>query len=161
MIRCDPFDPALAESSTAVVTLERIIDPLGRIQHDLPRIEMYRTAMRAGDRFPPISVVRWGARFLVADGHKRLTAYLAFGAPVIRVEIWSWGRWLRDQGRQVNDNVRKNGRILQLSVTDPNAAWQLLRTTLEHWSRVARSLRASLSGTLPSARPPAGSDDPR
>jgi len=140
----DPFDPALAASPTAVVALSRIVDPLGRTPHDPYRIEAYRNEMLAGTHFPPISVVTFGSRYLVADGHKRLAAYAALGRPDIRVELWSWGRWLRDQGRQARDNSGKNLRILRLSVSDPGAALRLLGSTLAHWRRVVGALILNL-----------------
>lgn len=140
----DPFDSALAASPTAVVALSRIVDPLGRSPHDPCRIEVYRREMLAGARFPPISVVTWGSRYLVADGHKRLAAYTPLGRPDIRVELWSWGRWLRDQGRQAKDNSGKNLLILRLSVRDPLAALRLLGSTLTHWRRVAGALLLTL-----------------
>lgn len=140
----DPFDPALAGAPTTVVALARIIDPLGRHPHDPSRVEAYRTAMRSGGHFPPISVVTWGSRYLVADGHKRFAAYAALGRPDIRVQVWSWGRWLRDQGRQARDNAGKNLRIVRLCVSDPPAALRLLSTTLRHWQRVGEALLSSV-----------------
>jgi hypothetical protein len=140
----DPFDAALAASPTIVVALSRIVDPLGRRPHDVPRIERYRRDMLAGARFPPISVVTWGSRYLVADGHKRLAAYAGLGRPEVRVELWTWGRWARDQGRQVKDNSAKNVQILRLGVTNPPAALRLVRSTLAHWRRVAAALAATL-----------------
>lgn len=140
----DPFDSALAASPTIVVARSRIVDPLGGRPHDVPRIEIYRRDMLAGARFPPISVVPWGSRYLVADGHKRLAAYAAFQRPDVRVELWTWRRWARDQGRQVRDNTAKNVRILRLSVTNPAAAMRLIGSTLAHWRRVAKALASTL-----------------
>jgi len=136
----DPFDPARASSATLVVPLERVVDLLSEEPHAPERIESYRAAMLAGAQFPPISVVKWGGRFLVADGHKRLAAYTALSPRDIRVEVWTWRRWGRDQARQLKHNARKNGQVLALSVTDPRAAGKLFATTLHHWRRVARSL---------------------
>jgi len=140
----DPFNPALASSPTLVVALTRVVDPLANRPHDPGRVEAYRSAMLAGGAFPPISVVTFGSRYLVADGHKRLAAYVTLGQPEIRVEVWSWGRWLGDQARQAKDNAGKNVRILRLSVTDPPAARRLLGSTLAHWRRVAEALVSSL-----------------
>lgn len=136
----DPFDPALASSPTLMVALTRVVDPLANRQHDPGRVEAYRSAMLAGGAFPPISVVTFGSRYLVADGHKRLAAYVSLGQPEIRVEVWTWGQWLVDQGRQAWDNAGKNLRILRLSVSDPPAARRLLGSTFAHWQRVAESL---------------------
>jgi hypothetical protein len=140
----DPFDPSLATSPTRIVSLAQVVDPLARRPHDPGRIEAYRSAMRAGASFPPISVVTFGSRYLVADGHKRLAAYVALGQPQIRVEVWSWGRWLGDQWRQAKDNAGKNRQILRLSLTDPPAALRLLGSTLTHWRRVAEALISNL-----------------
>lgn len=140
----DPFDPALATSPTTVVALSRIVDLLASRPHDPSRVEEYRNAMLGGGHFPPISVVTWGSRYLVADGHKRLAAYATLGRLEIRVERWSWGRWLRDQGRQARDHADKNVRILRLSATDPRAALRLLGSTFLHWRRVGAALVWSL-----------------
>ncbi len=80
---------------------------------------------------------------MIADGHKRYSAYRGLDRPDILVEVWPLRRWLRDQLRSGDGNARKNGRILAASVTDPRQAWRLLLTTLLHWRRVATSLLAS------------------
>jgi hypothetical protein len=139
-----PFDPALAAARTIVVARDRIVDPLAHRPHDAARIDQYRRDMLAGARFPPISVVRWGSRYLVADGHKRLAASAALGLADLCVERWTWRRWAADQGRQVRDNAAKNIRILKLSVVDPPAARRLLGSTLAHWRRVAGALASNL-----------------
>lgn len=144
----DPFDSALAVSPTIVVARSRILDPLGLRPHDIPRIEAYRRGMLSGARFPPVSVVKWGPRYLVADGHKRWAAYAALGRPHVRVELWTWRRWARDQARQVRHNVGKNLQIVRLSLTNPPAALRLAGSTLAHWRRVAAAL-ASMLRTRP------------
>lgn len=134
-----PFDPSLAAGPTRVLSLQHVVDLL-RVTHAPDRVAEYRAAMIRGQRFPPIAVVRLGGRFVVADGHKRLSAYASAGRHDIVVEVWTLRRLLRDQARQVMGNARKNGAILRRSVTDPRGAWRLLLTTLRHWRRVALSL---------------------
>lgn len=140
----DPFDAARASAPTVIVPLERVVDLLAAEPHAPDRVAAYRAAMLSGAQFPPISVVTWGARYLVADGHKRLAAYTALGPQDIRVEVWSWRRWWWDQARQLKHNARKNGRVLSLCVTDPRAAGTLFATTMHHWRRVARSLAGAM-----------------
>ena len=133
------FDPARAEFPTRMLPVEAIVDLLP-LTHVPERVTAYRDRMQAGDRFPPISVIRLFGRFVIADGHKRYSAYCLLGEPMIVVEVWPLHRWLRDQGRQARHNARKNARIVATSVSDPGGAGRLLLTTLLHWRRVASSL---------------------
>jgi hypothetical protein len=110
------------------------------ITHAPDRVEEYRLRMEAGDLFPPVSVVVFGPWVLVADGHKRLSAYRSFERATIVVEVWPFSRWIGNQWQQVLDNARKNARIAKLLVSDPPAARLLIATTLGHWRRVASSL---------------------
>src|SRR5262249_36558478 len=137
--RTREFDPTLAEFRTIELPCAVVVDLLP-LTHAPDRVARYREQMEAGDRFPPISVIRLAGRYVIADGHKPFSAYRALGADRILVEVWPARRGLRDQWDQVVDNARKNGRILRLSVTDPPAAWRLLCSTLLHWQRVAASL---------------------
>jgi len=133
------FDPQLARFATIELPCSSIVDLLP-LTHAPDRVARYRERMQSGDRFPPISVIRLGGRYVIADGHKRFSAYRTLGADRILVEVWPLHRWARDQWDQVVGNARKNGRILRLSVTDPPAAWRLACSTLRHWRRVATSL---------------------
>ncbi len=135
-----PFDPSLARTRADRVALRRVVDPLGRVPHDPARVDAYRAAMLAGERFPPIAVVRVGPWYLVADGHKRLAAFATLNEPELVVDHWSWSDWSRDQWRQAGDHIRKHGRILRLTRTDPRGAFRLWTSTFSHWHRVARSL---------------------
>lgn len=137
-----PFDARLAEFPTGVVPIDRVIDLLA-VSHAPDRISVYRDAMIRGDRFPPVSVLSLAGRFVVADGHKRLTAYRAFGTSEILVEVWPFGRFVRDQLDQARANARKNREIAVRCVTDPREARRLLLATLLHWRRVVVSLAAS------------------
>jgi hypothetical protein len=145
---CGCFDTAGAEFPTRVLPLARVVDPLP-VSHAPERIEAYRLAMERGERFPPIAVVRWGARFLVADGHKRFTAYRQLsGRDEIVVEVWPLRRWLRDQLGQLRRKTRQQLGILRRSYTDPQArrdATRLAWDTVGHWRRMALSLRRHLS----------------
>jgi len=135
----DCFDAAAAEYPTRVVAIAAVTDLLS-VPHAPEVVGRYREAMLAGERFPPVSVIRLGGRLLLADGHKRLRAYRTLGPETILVEVWTLARWLRDQRRQLRENARKNATILRRSFRDPAGAARLLGTTAAHWRRVARSL---------------------
>ena len=135
----DCFDAAAAEYPTRVVAIAAVTDLLS-VPHAPEVVGRYREAMLAGERFPPVSVIRLGGRLLLADGHKRLRAYRTLGPETILVEVWTLARWLRDQRRQLRENARKNATILRRSLRDPAGAARLLGTTAAHWRRVARSL---------------------
>ena len=139
----ESFDPTLAEGRVRCLPTSDVIDLL-HVTHAPERIHEYREAMRRGDRFPPVSVIRVAGHFVVADGHKRLNAYATLGRPDIVVEVWTLRRFLRDQGRQAVANLRKNSAILSRCTSDPRAAGHLLMTTLLHWKRVAISLGTRL-----------------
>ena len=141
------FDPDLAAFATIELACNDVIDPLA-VTHAAARVSEYRSRMAAGDRFPPVSVLRVGGRYLLVDGHKRFTAYRELGHTHLVVEIWPLSRWLQDQARQLRDNARKNARIMALSVRHPGDARRLLLTTLLHWRRVARSLLLRATGRL-------------
>lgn len=133
------FAPERASYPTVMLPIEAVLDPL-TITHAESRIDEYERAMRRGDAFPPVSVIRIFGRHIVADGHKRLAAVRRIGPAQICVEVWTYRRWLRDQWRQATANARKNARIARLAFSDPGGAARLLGTTLGHWRRVARSL---------------------
>ena len=135
----DCFDPAAARLPTRVVPTGAVIDLLTE-PHALEVVASYRKAMLAGARFPPVAVLPLGGRLLLADGHKRFSAYRSLARETITVEVWTVRRWLRDQAGQVARNAGKNAEILRRSVRDPRGAALLLGTTLAHWRRVARSL---------------------
>src|SRR5262245_49152445 len=99
--RC--FDVARAAYPVRVLPPHRVVDLLP-VSHAPERIAEYRLAMQRGERFPPIAVVRCGGRYLIADGHKRFSAYRQLTDADIAVEVWTWRRWLRDQAGQL---VRK------------------------------------------------------
>ncbi len=139
----EPFDETLARGRVRRVSSARVIDLLP-ITHAPETIASYRRSMEQGERFPPVSVLTVAGRFLLADGHKRLRACRSLDVDEIPVEIWTLTRWLEDQGRQLANNVRKNRRILTLSVSDPREAARMALGTLQHWIRVARSLASFL-----------------
>ena len=143
----DTFDAARAEYATRVLPVAEVVDLLP-LSHVPERVGLYRERMTAGDRFPPIAVIRMLGRFVIADGHKRYTAYRGLDRRDILVEIWPLRRWLRDQCEQAAGNARKNARILATSVSDPRQAWRLLLTTLHHWRRVATSLMLRATGRV-------------
>lgn len=136
------FDPALAQSTTRILPIDAVVDLL-HVTHAPERIVEYRHAMQHGVRFPPIAVVRCAGRFLIADGHKRFSAYRALPVTEIVVEVWTMRRWLADQWRQFLGKTRQQGRLLSRSVVDPTARAQAARLfwdTVGHWRRVTRSM---------------------
>ncbi|SRR6266540_2187430 len=142
------FDSALAEYRTVVLPCAEVID-LIPLSHAPERVAAYREQMCAGDRFPPVSVISLGGVYLLADGHKRFTAYRELGHADVVVEVWPLRRWLIDQWQQAAGNARKNMRIVVTAFSDPAAAGRLLLTTLLHWRRVATSLMLRAAGRLP------------
>lgn len=145
---CDPFDATLAQGRVRRVSSAEVIDLL-RITHAPEMIARYRKSMEQGDRFPPVSVLLIAGRLVLADGHKRLLACRSLGVEEISVEVWTLARWLRDQRRQLANNVRKNRKILRLSFSNPREAARTALSTFQHWMRVARSL---VSFFLPRSR---------
>ena len=138
--RC--FDRALAVAHTRALPIDCIVDLLP-VSHVPERVEEYRRAMTRGDRFPPISVVRIAGRFVIADGHKRFSAYASLPVTSIVVEVWSIRRWLRDPGRQLRGKTRQQCTLAWQSIYDRGArarATRLFWDTISHWRRIARSL---------------------
>ncbi len=124
------------------VKIERVLDLL-RVSHAPDVIQAYTEAMRAGASFPPVSVIPFGRRYIITDGHKRFNACRALGLEEIEVEIWTLGRLFGDLGRQSIRHLRAMG----------TAAWNLTRgpegrresfnfaaTTMAHWRRTVVSL---------------------
>ena len=139
LTRC--FDPVLATAPTRVLPLDAVVDLL-EVTHAPERIAEYRRAMQRGERFPPISVVRLGGRFLVADGHKRFSAYRSLPITEIVVEVWTLRRWRRDQWRQLRTKTVQQWRLLWRSPVDRAARRQAVRLfwdTVGHWRRFAMS----------------------
>ena len=148
------FDPASAAYPTRSLRLGEVVDLL-ELTHAPEVIREYRERMRAGDLFPPVSVVRLFGRWLVADGHKRYVAWAGLGEAEILVEVWPLRRWIADQAEQAARNARKNGRIVARLFDDPRESLQLARATTGHWQRVALSLlrRARRRGRRPESLP--------
>jgi hypothetical protein len=145
------FDPALAAHPTRELPVGEVVDLL-ELTHAAETIRAYRERMRAGDLFPPVSVVRLFGRWLVADGHRRWAAFRGLGPETVVVEVWPFRAWLADQAGQARRNARKNGRIVARLFVDPRESLRLARGTAEHWRRVARSLARR---ALRRGRPPA------
>jgi ATP-binding cassette, subfamily B, bacterial MsbA len=142
----DCFDPARADFPVIVVPVETVIDLLNQT-HRPDRVAEFREAMNQGARFPPISVIRIGKRFIVTDGHKRLSACKQRGMPYVTVELWTVARWLADLRSQT---VRKTSQVLVLagrSTIDRearSAATRLFWDIVGHWKRIFTSLAALL-----------------
>lgn len=149
------FDPGRARHPTRELPVGEVVDLL-ELTHAAERIRDYCERMRAGDLFPPVSVVRLFGRWLVADGHKRLAAYRGLGPARIVVEVWPASAWLADQAGQARRNAAKNGRILARLFVDPRESARLAAGTARHWRRVALSLaRRLLRRGRPAASLPA------
>ena len=136
------FDPGLASHPTRLLPIQKVIDLL-HVTHSPVRVEEYRRAMLDGHRFPPVSVLRAGPYFLIADGHKRFSAYRSFRCTHILVESWTVAKWLSDQGQQLDRDLRTWAKALSRSLYYPPArreVVQLTRTRLAHYRRVGRSL---------------------
>jgi len=145
------FDPTLATSATRTLLVDAVVDLL-HVTHAPERIATYRDAMQRGERFPPIAVVCIAGRFLIADGHKRFSAYRSLPVTEIVVEVWTLRRWLRDQGRQFAHKTRQQWRILSRSVVDRDARAQAARLfwdTVGHWKRVGLSLTRGATRARP------------
>ena len=110
--------------------------------HAPERIESYRQAMADGEVFPPISVIQFGGRFVIADGHKRFRACRALGLGQITVELWPVSRLLADQYRQFRHKTRQIAMVLTRAARDPGGrqdAHRLYWDTVGHWKRIALS----------------------
>ena len=143
------FEVADAEFPTRVVRIDEIVDLLA-VSHAPERIAAYRDAMAAGVRFPPIAVLRCGRRYLIADGHKRFSAYRQLSAAPLAVQVWTLRRCLRDQWQQLRRKTRQQADVLRGGARDPvnrRAAHRLFWDTVGHWQRVVRSLRGVAAGS--------------
>ena len=142
------FDVADAEFPTRVVRVEEIVDLLA-VSHAAERIAAYRDAMAAGARFPPIAVLRFGRRYLIADGHKRFSAYRQLSEAPLAVQVWTLRHCLRDQWQQLRRKTRQQADVLRGGARDPanrRAAHRLFWDTVGHWQRIVRSLRGVVAG---------------
>jgi hypothetical protein len=141
------FDPTHADFPVETVGVDAVVDLL-EVTHAPERIAEYARAMRRGERFPPISVVRLGRWLFVADGHKRFSACRALGARHIPVEVWPVRRWLRDQREQLARKTWQQLRAVLLSGFDAGAradARRLIVDTRGHWWRILASFSRRLS----------------
>ena len=144
----DYFDAADAGYPTRIVRVDQVVDLLA-VSHAPERIAAYRQAMAAGARFPPIAVLRCGRRYLIADGHKRFSAYVQLSDAPLPVEVWTLRRWLRDQWQQLRRKTGQQARVLcggPRDAANRRAAHRLFWDTVGHWRRIARSLRAAGAG---------------
>ncbi len=135
--RC--FDTPRLGTRLRQVPLDAIVDLLP-LTHSEDVIERYRARMIAGDLFPPIGVLPLFGRLVIADGHKRYQAARRVTSQPVTVEVWTYGRLLLDQWRQLRANSRKNARIVTSLFVQPSESLRLARSTFQHWMRVARCL---------------------
>jgi ParB/Sulfiredoxin domain len=132
----------LAAFSTRQVKIERVVDLL-QVSHAPDLIQAYADAMRAGDSFPPVSVIPFGRRYIITDGHKRFNACRALGLEEIEVEIWTLGRLFGDLGRQSVRHLRTMGTAARNLTRGPEGrrdAYNFAATTAAHWRRTVVSL---------------------
>ncbi len=138
------FDPSRSQFPTRMVPAAQVVD-LFTITHAAERIESYRRAMVSGERFPPVSVIRVGPRFVIADGHKRFRACRALGADQIPVELWPLSKLLDDQLRQLRHKTRQIATVIVRAARHPEGrkdARRLYWDTVGHWKRIALSAAA-------------------
>src|SRR5271157_5222909 len=141
-----PFDRARASFPTRVVPTARILDLL-QVTHDPENVLAYQKAMQAGARFPPIAVVHFAGRYIIADGHKRFAAFLALDANEIVVEVWPWRRVVGDLCRPAGRWWRRFWRVTLGSSGGPPAGLEtrrFIRDTAVHLARMGRSVWARL-----------------
>lgn len=138
------FDPSRSQYPVRVVAAARVVD-LFTATHAPECIEDYRQAMARGDRFPPVSVIRLGTRFVIADGHKRYRACRAVGAGQIPVEVWPLSRLLSDQWHQFRHKTRQIVTVMGRAAQHREGrqeARRLYWDTIGHWRRIALSAAA-------------------
>ena len=136
------FDPKLAQWPTRRVAFDQVVDLLD-VAHAPERVDEYRQAMKRGELFPPISVVRFFGRYLIADGHKRFTAFKSLGSDGLIVEVWPIRRWLSDQRRQFAKGMRRQTVALfrvAIGQGERAEASEVTRHVMQHWRRILRSV---------------------
>ena len=124
------------------VKMGQVVDLLG-VSHAPEVIRAYAEAMRVGQSFPPISVIPFGRRFIITDGHKRFNACRVLELEEIDVEVWTPGRLMGDLGRQLIRHVRAVGISLLKITRGPEGrreARGFAAATVAHWRRMAVSL---------------------
>jgi ATP-binding cassette, subfamily B, bacterial MsbA len=154
----DCFDSALAHFPVKVLPIESLVDFLNQT-HRPDRIAEFREAMDHGARFPPISVIRIGKRFIVTDGHKRLSACKQRGMAYVTVELWTAARWLADLRSQTIRKTRQMVVVFGRSTVDRDsrkAARRLFWDIVGHWKRIFTSIAVLLFGARGEAREAAG-----
>ena len=122
-----------------MVAAAEVVD-LFTTTHAQEQIDTYRLAMARGEQFPPVSVIRIGPRFVIADGHKRLRACRALGARQIPVELWPLSKLLADQLRQFRHKTREIATVVVRAARHPEGrkdARRLYWDTVGHWKRIA------------------------
>ncbi len=134
----DCFDTSRAEGHTVEAPIERVIDLLGAT-HAPEVIAEYRDAMDRGAVYPPIGVFRLGGRYIVTDGHKRLSACKQRGMRRVMLELWTVRRLLSDLWRQTVRSTTRLASALVHSTHDPASRKRLHRIywdTVLHWKRL-------------------------
>ncbi len=134
----DCFDASRAEGRTIETPIESVIDLLSST-HAPEKIAEYREAMDRGATFPPIGVFQIGGRYIVTDGHKRLSACKQRGTSRVMVELWTVRRLLGDLWGQTVRSTKRLVSSLVHSTHDAQSRKRLHRVywdTLLHWKRL-------------------------
>jgi ATP-binding cassette, subfamily B, bacterial MsbA len=152
-LELDPegFDRREASFPVQIVPVGEVIDLLNQT-HRPDKVAEFRAAMDAGVLFPPLAVVRFGRRYILTDGHKRLTACKQRQMSHVMVEVWTLRRWLADLRAQSRHKARQVARLGTRSAIDPasrKASRRLFWDTVGHWQRIFRSIGVLLHGEPP------------
>lgn len=137
-----PFDTCKTSLPTRVVRVDQIVDLLLG-SYAQQRIADYQQAMHDGSKFPPISVIRLGQRFVITDGHKRFAAALGIGLSEMEVELWTFREVAADLLAQLGRHSRAGWRAVTGLYRGGEARREGARfaaSTLLHWRRMATSL---------------------
>ncbi len=138
----DVFDPTRCAGPTARVADGQVLDLLN-VSHAPDQVAAYAAAMAGGDRFPPVAVIRLGRWFVVADGHRRLSACRRLGVDPVTVELWTLDRLACDLAGQARVYWSEAARLvirLPRSAADRRRVSAFVAATVAHWRRAFRSL---------------------
>lgn len=127
---------------TLRVKVERVVDLL-RVSHAPEVIQAYAEAIRSGAPFPPVSVIRFGRRYIITDGHKRFSACRVLRLEEIEVEVWTLGRLFSDLGQQLIRHLHATVTSVGNLARGPEGrrrAFAFAATTVAHWRRIVVSL---------------------
>ena len=105
--------------------------------------------MDTGEKFPPLSVVQFAGRHILADGHKRLSACKQRGMTHVTIEFWPLRRIAADLSRQTGRSVRRLATLIAGTPRDPEVRKRWRRfywDTVLHWKRFFVTLPSVIGG---------------